>query len=331
MIRNQWYIILESKEVSKKKLTGIIRFSEKLVLWRNEKGEVICLKDKCVHRGAALSIGKICSKGERVECPFHGLQYESSGKCIIIPANGKNNPVPERFKVNSYPTEESHGFIWIWWGELRNEYPSLPFFNNIDNKFSDKTHTEVWPVHYSRAVENQLDVVHLPFVHYNTIGRGHQTLVHGPLVEEMEDKRGFITWVYNIRDDGKTKPLMSQEFPEENKVFYLAFRFPNLWQLHLAEKARIFIAFVPIDEENTLFYMRFYQKFVRIPLLKNLVNWISNIFNKKILHQDRRVVITQQPIKTALKMDEKLIQGDNPIVFYRKRREVLINLSQRSN
>ena len=77
--------------------------------------------------------------------------------------------------------------------------------------------------------------------------------------------------------------------------------------------------------------MRFYQKFVRIPILKNLVNWISNIFNKKILHQDRRVVITQQPIKTALKMDEKLIQGDNPIVFYRKCREDLINLSQKSN
>ena len=77
--------------------------------------------------------------------------------------------------------------------------------------------------------------------------------------------------------------------------------------------------------------MRFYQKFVRIPLLKNLVNWISNIFNKKILYKDRRVLITQQPIKTALKMDEKLIQGDNPLVFYRKRREDLINLSQRSN
>lgn len=328
MIQNQWYVVLESKELSKEKLIGITRFGEKLVLWRKKDREIICLRDKCVHRGAALSIGKICDKGETVECPFHGLRYDSSGKCTVIPANGKNTPVPERFKVDSFPTREGYGFIWVWWGELREDYPSRPFFNNIDNKFSYKTHTEVWPVHYTRAIENQLDAVHLPFVHYNTIGRGHQTLVNGPLVEEMEDKRGFKAWIYNIKDDGKTKPLTPQEFPNNKKVFYLAFRFPHLWQLHLAEKARVFIAFIPIDEENTLFYLRFYQKFVRIPILRNFVNWLSNIFNKKILHQDRRVVITQQPIKSELKMDEKLIQGDNPIVFYRKRRHELIKESK---
>lgn len=326
MIPNQWYAILEPKELPKKKLIGITRLGEKLVLWRNKRGETICLKDQCVHRGAALSIGKICDEGETVECPFHGLRYDKSGKCTIIPANGKNTPVPERFKIDSYPIQEAHGFIWIWWGERRDEYPSLPFFNNLDEKFCYKTHTEVWPVHYSRAIENQLDVVHLPFVHYNTIGRGHQTLVNGPVVEEMEDKRGFKAYVNNIKDDGKTIPLNPKEVPEEIKKFHLAFRFPHLWQLHLAEKARVFIAFVPIDEENTLFYMRFYQKLVRIPILRNFVNWLSNIFNKKILHQDRRVVITQQPIKTTLKMSEKLIQGDNPIVFYRKRREELKNV-----
>ena len=43
--------------------------------------------------------------------------------------------------------------------------------------------SEVWSVHYSRAIENQLDVVHLPFVHPNTIGRGHKTLVNGPVTK----------------------------------------------------------------------------------------------------------------------------------------------------
>ena len=72
--------------------------------------------------------------------------------------------------------------------------------------------------------------------------------------------------------------------------------------------------------------MIFYQKLVRIPLLKTLVNLIGKKSSIKILHQDRRVVITQQPIKTELKMEEKLIQGDIPIVFYRKRRQELIEL-----
>ena len=72
--------------------------------------------------------------------------------------------------------------------------------------------------------------------------------------------------------------------------------------------------------------MRFYQKFIRIPILKRGINWVANLFNIKILHQDRDVVITQDPIKTELKMDEKLIQGDLPIIQYRKRRYDLINL-----
>ena len=327
MIRNQWYAVLESKEVPKGTLIGVTRLGEKLVFWRNKNGGVICLKDKCAHRGAKLSIGKICEKGDNVECPFHGLRYDKSGQCTLIPANGKNTPVPERFKVISYPTREGHDFIWIWWGEPQSEYPPLPFFANIDKKFSYNTHTEVWPVHYSRAIENQLDVVHLPFVHHSTIGRGYRTLVHGPLLEPSEDENEFTFWVYNQKDDGKTRPLKPEEFTDEMKVFHLEFKFPHIWQNYLGDKVRIFIAFVPIDETHTKFYMRFYQKYIRIPILKSIFNWVANKFNLKILHQDRKVVLTQQPIKTQLKMGEQLIQGDNPIIYYRRRREELLSNS----
>ena len=325
MIRNQWYAVLESKELKKEKIIGVTRLSEKLVFWRDKNNKVICLKDKCAHRGAKLSFGQLCNEGETIECPFHGLRYDETGKCVEIPANGKNTPVPERFKVNSYPTRENMNFIWIWWGTPQKEYPPIPFFEDIDKKFSYKTHTEIWPVHYSRAIENQLDVVHLPYVHYNTIGRGHQTLVNGPLVEVSEDKNEFTFWVYNQKDDGKTTPLKPEQFTEEMKVFHLQFKFPHIWQNYLGEKVRIFIAFVPIDENHTKFYMRFYQKFLRVPLLKSLVNWLANRFNLKILHQDRRVVLTQQPTKTRLKMGENLFQGDLPIVIYRRRREELLS------
>jgi len=325
MIRNQWYAVLESKEVKKEKIIGVTRLGEKLVFWRDKYNKIICLKDKCAHRGAKLSFGQLCNKGETIECPFHGLRYDETGKCVEIPANGENTAVPERFKVNSYPTREHMNFIWIWWGTPQKQYPPIPFFDDIDKKFSYKTHTEVWSVHYSRAIENQLDVVHLPYVHYNTIGRGHQTLVNGPLVEVSEDKNEFTFWVYNQKDDGKTRPLKPEQFTEEMKVFHLNFKFPHIWQNYLGEKVRIFIAFVPIDENNTKFYMRFYQKFLRIPVLKSLVNWLANRFNLKILHQDRRVVLTQQPIKTRLKMGENLFQGDLPIITYRKRREELLS------
>ena len=140
-----------------------------------------------------------------------------------------------------------------------------------------------------------------------------------------EDKNEFKMWVYNQKDDGKTVPIKPADFPPEYKTIYLHFKFPHIWQNHLTDKARVFIAFVPIDEKHTKFYMRFYQKYVKIPIFKGFVNYLGKRFSILILHQDRRVVITQQPIKTQLKMGESLIQGDVPIVTYRRRREELMD------
>jgi phenylpropionate dioxygenase-like ring-hydroxylating dioxygenase large terminal subunit len=69
MIYNQWYVILESKELKSHHPLRIKRFSENLVLWRDENNEVSCIADEYCHRGASLSCGKII-KG-KLECPFH--------------------------------------------------------------------------------------------------------------------------------------------------------------------------------------------------------------------------------------------------------------------
>jgi phenylpropionate dioxygenase-like ring-hydroxylating dioxygenase large terminal subunit len=179
----------------------------------------------------------------------------------------------------------------------------------------------MWPVHYTRAVENQLDVVHLPFVHASSIGRGNKTLVNGPVVKWKENLMTF--YVDNKLDDGKTKPLKPNEIENYKSLFSLQFQMPNLWQNVISADLRIVAIFVPIDDEHTRIYLRFYQKFMKIPVLKQIVNKMSNISNKYILHQDRRVVLTQMPKKTEVKMAENLIQGDAPIIEYRKRRAFL--------
>jgi hypothetical protein len=73
-----------------------------------------------------------------------------------------------------------------------------------------------------------------------------------------------------------------------------------------------------------LFYLRFYQKFLTVPVLRNLVAWAAMPFNRRVLHEDRRVVETHQPQPSGLRIGEKMIQGDRPIVEYRRRREELI-------
>lgn len=196
MIPRQWYAVLEASEVKPGKLIGVTRMGEKMVFWRDSQGKVSGMMDLCPHRGAALSIGQLT--GDCIECAFHGFQYDLSGRCTIVPAHGKGGRIPKALQVRTLPTQEAHGFIYLWWGRPKTEYPMLPFFDSIEQ--SDLSYYTVrahWKTHYSRAIENQLDVVHLPFVHKtprwrspgNTRARRLSILRSGPTSNFMTARR----------------------------------------------------------------------------------------------------------------------------------------------
>jgi phenylpropionate dioxygenase-like ring-hydroxylating dioxygenase large terminal subunit len=133
----------------------------------------------------------------------------------------------------------------------------------------------------------------------------------------------FYLHVFNRKDDG-TPPRKPDELSKFESQVYLEFIFPNLWQNHIDEDVRVVAAFVPVDEEHTILYLRFYQRFLSVPVLGDLVAWAAMPFNLIIAHQDRRVVETQVPKASGLRIGEKLAQGDHPIVAYRKRRQELM-------
>ena len=323
MIKNQWYAVLNSKELKKNKPIGVTRLSEKLVFWRDESDHISCIFDQCCHRGASLSPGKVINN--HIECPFHGFQYDSSGKVTRIPANGKDRVVPDNFKVNYYIAREAYDYIWVWYGEPRKDLPEINFFKELQQGFSYGEFSETWGAHYTRAIENQLDVVHLPFVHNSTIGKGNKTLVHGPVVKWKDNLMTF--YVKNVKDDGQT-PQKPNEIEDYEMLFSLQLQMPNLWQNRISDKVRIVAVFAPVDEENTKIYLRFYQRFIKLPILKQIINSLSNQFNKIVLHQDRRIVLTQLPKKSELMMGENLIQGDLPIIEFRRKRQELKNLEE---
>ncbi len=316
MIKNIWYVVLESKEVKGGKLLGVKRLNKSLVFYREEDGSVVCMEDKCSHRGVKLSIGKL--EGNCVTCPFHGFEFNSSGECITIPANGKSSKVSSRFNVRTYPTYERNGFIFVYNGESTETIPE--YFSGLGDVKYSTTYNE-WKTHYSRAVENQLDVVHLPFVHSSTIGRGNKTLVNGPVTKIDEDK--MTIYVYNQVDVGQV-PLKASEMTELEKYFKLKFIMPNLWQNKISNKLSIVAAFAPVDEETTVIYLRSYQNFVNVPVVRNIVLYALDKFNLKVLNEDKRVVLTQTPINTHGDIKENLIPGDLPIGQYRRMAKELL-------
>ena len=131
MIYNQWYAVIDSKELKKNKPLKIKRFNEEMALWRDEENSVCCISDKCCHRGASLSCGRVT--GGRLQCPFHGFEFDKTGDVKTIPANGKNAVVPESMKVHGWKTFEGYGFIWVWWGDEGKATSEPFFFRDLDN------------------------------------------------------------------------------------------------------------------------------------------------------------------------------------------------------
>ena len=318
MIPNQWYAILPSRAVKTKQIVAVKRLNLDLALFRNESGEIGCVVDQCAHRGAALSRGKV--KGTCVQCPFHGLEFDREGKCSFIPANGKASTADiSRYNVKHYPVREKNGIIYLWYGDVDKVSDRLPFFDG--DAGSSCVYSEIedhWNAHYSRCIENQLDVVHLPFVHYNTIGKGNKTLVNGPRVVFSD---GVLTTSANNEVDLGQKPKPASEC--EIKDTYLSFVFPNLWMNRISDKIKVIIYFAPVDDENTILYIRFYCSLTGFKPVDSMIAYSGKFANRRIERQDKRVVITQKPKASAYISGEKLLSGDAPIVLYRKLRQEL--------
>lgn len=320
MIQNQWYAVLSSHVLKHGKPLGARRFGENLVFFRDSHGTAACVSDLCAHRGASLSAG--CLAGDHIRCPFHGIEYAADGRCVLIPSEGNASTMDlSRFRLKHYPTREIGGIVFVWYGEDEPDREPDVFSLITDPSYAYDHTEDTWNVHYSRMIENQLDVSHLAFVHHNTIGRGRKTLVNGPKVIWL-DENTLQTSANNEVDQGqKPKPAADCVIKNTN----LTFRFPNMWLNRVTGKIQILAFFIPVDDEHAIIALRFYNKITGVKAIDKSIAWIGSRANRVVERQDKRVVETQEPKVSALRMKEKLVAADKPIIEYRKRRDQLQN------
>lgn len=318
MIQNQWYAVLNSKDLKKNKLLAVRRFGEDLIFFRTSNGEASAVTSLCAHRGASLCNGWI--ENDNIKCPFHGIEYDSTGKCVYVPSDGRASTQDySRFNLKHYPTREIGGIIFAWLGEKEPDKEPDVFDIITDSSYTYDHVEDTWSVQYSRVIENQLDVSHLAFVHHNTIGRGNKTLCNGPKVEWL-DNTTMRTSADNMVDTGQA-PKSSDE--AMIKSTNLTFKFPNIWLNHVTDKIQILAFFIPVDEEHSIIALRFYNKITGFKPVDKLIAWLGSRANKVVERQDKRIVETQLPKKTDLAMKESLAPADLPIIEYRSKRKEL--------
>ena len=124
-VRNAWYVAMWGDDLPREQVTGRTILNEAVALFRKADGSVAALADRCAHRFAPLHMGKVVA-GDRVQCAYHGLEFDGSGACVLNPHGNKR--VPPSARVRSYPVVEKHRAIWIWMGDKPADLVGHPRF-----------------------------------------------------------------------------------------------------------------------------------------------------------------------------------------------------------
>ena len=141
-----------------------------LVLWRDSGGTVHAGADRCPHRGAALSMGRV--QGDTLECAYHGWRFDGRGQCVAVPALPDFKP-PQEHRACMYSARIAYGLIWVALvADIDDEAKLLPNFAAEHDTRLRKVNCGPYDVATSgpRIIENFLDMSHFGFVHEGWLG-----------------------------------------------------------------------------------------------------------------------------------------------------------------
>jgi phenylpropionate dioxygenase-like ring-hydroxylating dioxygenase large terminal subunit len=153
------------------------------------------------------------------------------------------------------------------------------------------------------VIETMLDYAHLPTVHVSSIGA---QMPMAMTVELRRSETGMVVWKAPAADNGAGEILWEA---------------PASWQLRLGARVANAAFFVPIDASRTFVVFRFAQSFVRVPLLRDLVGWLANLYNRRVVEEDRRVIEGMARTLAVLPQADRLVAADAPIAQFRRARK----------
>jgi len=161
-LKNAWYAIAWSDEIGRSLFPRTI-LDTPIVLFRDTEDRVVALRDRCPHRFAPLHRGTL--SGGIVQCPYHGLQFDSAGRCVHNPHG--SGVLPKAATVPAYPAVERFMLVWLWMGvpELADE-SKLPDFSYVDDPALTTIKGMVQGAgHYELYADNIMDLGHAQFLH----------------------------------------------------------------------------------------------------------------------------------------------------------------------
>jgi phenylpropionate dioxygenase-like ring-hydroxylating dioxygenase large terminal subunit len=206
---NAWYAAAWDVEVTRALFARTI-CGQQLVLYRTEAGRVVALQDACWHRLYPLSRGRLAS--DRVVCGYHGLQFDTEGRCVFMPAQDTVNPSAA---VRSYPVAERHRLIWVWPGDpAQADLDRIPDLHwTEDPRWTADGRLIHARCNYKLVLDNLMDLTHETYVHATSIGNEHVTAAPFD-VEHGDDMVRVTRWML----DGEAPPTWAEKLGKPGNV-----------------------------------------------------------------------------------------------------------------
>lgn len=209
--KDWWWPACRSRELSRRP-RSITLMDRPVALFRDGGGVARAIVDRCPHRNAPLSLGKVAQDG-CLECPYHGWRFDGTGACRAVPGLlAGDEAAGAARRVAAHATCERDGFVWIW-GRPESEPEREPFPLPVHSGragevvFATDLHATL-----HAALENTLDVPHTAFLH-----RG---IFRGAREKELVAHRRELPDGVEVRFDGEPVGLGPiQGGPLAGKVF----------------------------------------------------------------------------------------------------------------
>lgn len=185
-VRNTWYAAVWEHELDNSSNLLARKICDvPLVFYKTEDDGYAALDDRCCHRAAPLSMGRV--EANCLRCMYHGILYDKSGTVVEIPGQAH---ISKNMKVRSYPVCAKGGMIWIWMGEAELADPNHihdfpPLSDKANWRGFDKESYLHYQANWMLIVDNLADFTHVAFVHTNTLG-GSESYAYESVPDEVE-------------------------------------------------------------------------------------------------------------------------------------------------
>ncbi|BAY78521.1 Rieske [2Fe-2S] domain-containing protein [Nostoc linckia NIES-25] len=301
-----WYWVIPSINLRVGEVKPITILGRELVIYRGKDKRVVTFDAYCPHMGAHLAEGKV--EGNALRCFFHHWKFDGEGMCIDIPCL----ETPVSLKLQSWPTAEKYGMIWVWTGEIPQQ--PLPFVPELEQKECDVAiHSHfLMNCHPNVVMINAIDAQHLNTVHKLPVEVVFER-------QQLNENAIIFNNIAPIKENSFFIKLI-RLFYKNNITYSICYWYgtinivtvgPDFLHVHMMFATRLHEGG---KAEGQILLMVKKRKGIFGWLCNRVVLWLTKIAGKFFLMGDIKVVQTIQfDLKTPIKADRSIMQFINHV------------------